>query len=587
MGMLDFMLNEGGGFGMNSSPAAKVPVLPQTPAAVNDVAAMTRATRVAKYGEATVAAMEKAGSTFGSALTTTPNAAVAPVAPAAEAAPGFMGRLAARVPGFGAVARGVGRWGLAAAPVVGAAGAALDSQENVSNLASSVGMDYNSFGGRVGANALNFLSKTGNVATGGIADVVGHGIGDLAHSIARANSGGSFFEPYAPAATTAAPVVSAVADQSGWNSGQDLPMGTQSTGPGAVPPAAAASAGSIAAFPQPGVRNTNFGMQGGSGESAFKSKWGDPTRGATETEQGYIARRVNDVFPGNTAGAYDTTGGDQPLPLDENGLPPSGPFAQAAARRAMYGPGDSSPIASGTGVFKGATGGAVQVSSRAGDKSTFGPVTAADEAANALHARGVSVYGVGNGPGAVPSHAALAGAGIGAIMNQRQAAQREIRSLAQRKLDVEMTGKEAAAAHSRAQTDEIMARAADAERARAAGASAEEIAAIRSGRPRAGGGVKITPTMKDGQVITTDPTGKSVLRTARPPLREADIAESLKNAPKGTTRAQVIQMFKDREYDTSAFDTRRPGFGANEQMSPALRQLLIKAGRNPDDVIVN
>lgn len=112
--------------------------------------------------------------------------------------PGAFSRMAARVP---AAARGFGarlvRGGLAVAPVAGAVSAALDPQENMSRVAADSGLDYNSFGGRIGANALNWLSKTGDVATFGGASALGGGI-------ARLLGGQPFFAPYM--SSTHAPV---------------------------------------------------------------------------------------------------------------------------------------------------------------------------------------------------------------------------------------------------------------------------------------------------------------------------------------------------------------------------------------------
>lgn len=213
---------------------------------------------------------------------------------------------------------------------------------------------------------------------------------------------------------------------------------------------------------------------------------------------------------------------------------------------------------------------------------------AADEAANALHARDVAVYGTGGGPDPVPTVIAgqhsWAGNAVGAKMNinrrandARQAAgyaklgadialrrdttaaAREghylTASTAREKTAAELVGKGATAAHATAQANEINARVVDAERVRAAGGTQEEINAARSGRPMTGGGVVVTPGMKEGQVITTERrTGASTTRQAMPPLREIDIAASLNAAPKGTTREQVIQMFKDRGYIVKDFE---------------------------------
>lgn len=168
-----------------------VDILPQTPEAMNDVAAVTRRMRVMQFGEPMVQRMEQAGRTFGAAPKAAP---IGPISAPAEA-PGIIARTAGKLPGLGA--RFV-RGGLALAPVAGALGAATDTQENVNELANTTGLDYNSFAGRVGANAVNFLKQTGNAATFG-------GAGALGRGIANVLGGESFFSPYkAPAATTPA-----------------------------------------------------------------------------------------------------------------------------------------------------------------------------------------------------------------------------------------------------------------------------------------------------------------------------------------------------------------------------------------------
>lgn len=81
--------------------AAKIPVLPQTPEALAEVAKMTRAARVAQFGESAVAAMEAAGQRFGAGITA-PAAATA--APAVTPAQGFIAReLPTFAKGFGAL----------------------------------------------------------------------------------------------------------------------------------------------------------------------------------------------------------------------------------------------------------------------------------------------------------------------------------------------------------------------------------------------------------------------------------------------------------------------------------------------------
>jgi hypothetical protein len=85
--------------------------------------------------------------------------------------------------------------GLALAPIFGLLSAGTDSKDEVRNFADSIGLNYDSFGGRVGANTLNFLRKTGDAATFGAAGRLG-----------RVLAGGSFFdEDPAKAAAPARP----------------------------------------------------------------------------------------------------------------------------------------------------------------------------------------------------------------------------------------------------------------------------------------------------------------------------------------------------------------------------------------------
>lgn len=124
----------------------------------------------------------------------------AAAASAPAAAPGLVSRLAARLPGLGAVAR----TSIAAAPVVGALASVADSPESVKTLADQTGMDYDSAGGRIGANAVNFLRNTGNAATFGAA-------GWLGDKISRVVSGQPLVDPYQPPAAAAPPAAAPAA----------------------------------------------------------------------------------------------------------------------------------------------------------------------------------------------------------------------------------------------------------------------------------------------------------------------------------------------------------------------------------------
>jgi hypothetical protein len=128
----------------------------------------------------------------------------------ASAAPKGLGARALGV--GGKLASGAGRLAMAATPIVGAVQAANDSDENVKNLAGSVGLDYNTDSGRVGANVVNFLDKTGNAATFGLAGAAGRAISN------KLNRGSWFADAAAPApagqpADAAAPAPSAPANQ--------------------------------------------------------------------------------------------------------------------------------------------------------------------------------------------------------------------------------------------------------------------------------------------------------------------------------------------------------------------------------------
>jgi hypothetical protein len=100
--------------------------------------------------------------------------------------------------------RFLGKAGLLAAPI-GAIQAYNESDENVRKKADSVGFDYDTDGGRIATNTLNFLENTGNNLTFGLAGRLGRKI-----------AGGSFFdEPEAAAPKTAdtAPKAPATAGQ--------------------------------------------------------------------------------------------------------------------------------------------------------------------------------------------------------------------------------------------------------------------------------------------------------------------------------------------------------------------------------------
>jgi hypothetical protein len=104
-------------------------------------------------------------------------------------------------PSMGTIAKGA--WGLgkanaAIAPLMGGIMAAADSQDTVKRVATMTDnpltgqpLDYNSFFGRLGANAINFLQRTGQAATFGIAS---------RDRMERVMSGGNFFADDPPPA---------------------------------------------------------------------------------------------------------------------------------------------------------------------------------------------------------------------------------------------------------------------------------------------------------------------------------------------------------------------------------------------------
>lgn len=127
------------------------------------------------------------------------SAAMNAEAPAARGlgvrAAGAIGKLNPAITARGVVggATKFGRAGLAIAPALGLLSAASDSKEDVAKFGDTIGLDNNTFGGRVGANVVNFLRRTGDAATFGVASRVG-----------RVLTGGNFFDEEPAAATPAA-----------------------------------------------------------------------------------------------------------------------------------------------------------------------------------------------------------------------------------------------------------------------------------------------------------------------------------------------------------------------------------------------
>lgn len=136
--------------------------------------------------------------------------------PQAAAKPASVGT-PSKVAGF---AKSAGKMALAAAPVMGAVQAYNDSDENVKGMADTLGLDYNKDMGRIGANAANWLVKTGDAATFGLASKVGETLG-------RTLAGGSLFEkstatPTASKATVPAATAPAGATAAPATIAQDL-----------------------------------------------------------------------------------------------------------------------------------------------------------------------------------------------------------------------------------------------------------------------------------------------------------------------------------------------------------------------------
>lgn len=149
---------------------------------------------------ATQARLAAARAADTASVTTAQTHALAPEAgpAAAPKAGGFGARAATALnPNMGTLlkgAKGLGKASLALAPVIGAIDAATDSKDQVRDFGASVGMDTASAGGRIGANVLNFLNKTGNAATFGVAGRVG-----------RVLAGGSFFDDASASPAASAP----------------------------------------------------------------------------------------------------------------------------------------------------------------------------------------------------------------------------------------------------------------------------------------------------------------------------------------------------------------------------------------------
>lgn len=154
---------------------------------------------------ATQARLAAARAADTASVTAAQTQAIAPEAgPAAAPKAGFGARVAGALnPNMGSLAKGgakLAKGGLALAPAVGLLSATTDSKDSVRQFTDSLGLNYDSFGGRLGGNVLNFLNKTGDAATFGMASRIG-----------RVMSGGSFFDDAAPAAAApaAAPTVAA------------------------------------------------------------------------------------------------------------------------------------------------------------------------------------------------------------------------------------------------------------------------------------------------------------------------------------------------------------------------------------------
>jgi hypothetical protein len=133
---------------------------------------------------------------------------------------------------------------LAAAPVIGAVGTALESPEAIAKVAESVGADGGTRGGNIVGNAVDFLDKTGNAATFGLAGAAGRVLSD------------AISDPRYQGAT-AIPAAAADHFSQWWNEAPDTvatPTAVPKKPPAAPPPSAVPAAQqAAAAVPAPAV----------------------------------------------------------------------------------------------------------------------------------------------------------------------------------------------------------------------------------------------------------------------------------------------------------------------------------------------
>jgi hypothetical protein len=218
----------------------------------------------------------------------------APVPPAAVLPPSAV---AAR--GAGAVARRglsllprvAGGAALAVPIATGLAQGATDSQERVAALAGDLGVDYNSFAGRVGANLANTAQRVGNA----------FGAGAVYDKFSRVAAGEPFFDPYMtrPAAVAAPAPVPPAAVLPAPNTGAALIRGVENdmSGAGTTPANAPVTAMTAA-----DVRGSSI-LVSGTG-AIMNSRTGVVTDLDSRGEPGFGAVAEAPRYAPGTVGAY-------------------------------------------------------------------------------------------------------------------------------------------------------------------------------------------------------------------------------------------------------------------------------------------
>jgi hypothetical protein len=169
---------------------------------------------------------------------------------------------------------------------------------------------------------------------------------------------------------------------------------------------------------------------------------------------------------------------------------------------------------------------------------------ALDEQANAMHARGQAVYGVGSNFGAAPPMSAIA-AGYGAALNQRHEAAISANTMANNKLQAEMAMKLPGMAKDSVEAQLMEGRIAAADRARATGADENTIAGILAGRPIAKPDQTVAfPSMTPGGPVTVVNKNKGTALDVTP-KKQITMAEAVASAKKNKTYESDSQVRRD------------------------------------------